>query len=59
MRQEKRPTGLGYIFPPPTASFPHLLTLTQKEKKLNSKVMITYKRPVTIEIKLTHYKGLV
>ena len=26
-------------------SFPHLLTLTQKEKKLNPKAMITYKRP--------------
>ena len=29
-------------------SFPHLLTLTQKEKKLNPKAMITYKRPTTI-----------
>ena len=31
--------------------FPHLLTLTQKEK-LNPKAMITYKRPVTIGQKL-------
>ena len=29
-------------------SLPHLLTLTQKEKKLNPKAMITYKRPTTI-----------
>jgi len=29
-------------------SFPHLLTLTQKGKKLNLKAMITYKRSTTI-----------
>ena len=29
-------------------SFPNLLTLTQKEKKLNPKAMITYKRPTKI-----------
>ena len=40
-------------------SFPHLLTLTQKEKKLNPKAMITYKRPTTIGQKLTNYKDLV
>jgi len=40
------------------ASFPHLLTLTQKEKKLNPKAMITYKRPTTIGQKLTNYKDL-
>jgi len=34
-------------------SFPHLLTLTQKEKKLKPKAMITYKRPTTIGQKLT------
>ena len=39
-------------------SFPHLLTLTQKEKKLNPKAMITYKRPTTIGQKLTNYKNL-
>ena len=39
-------------------SFPHLLTLTQKEKKLNLKAMITYKRPTTIGQKLTNYKDL-
>ena len=39
-------------------SFPHLLTLTQKEKKLNPKAMITYKRPTTIGQKLTNYKDL-
>ena len=39
-------------------SFPHLLTLTQKEKNLNPKVMITYKRPTTIGQKLTNYKDL-
>ena len=39
-------------------SFPHLLTLTQKEKKLNTKAMITYKRPTTIGQKLTNYKDL-
>ena len=38
--------------------FPHLLTLTQKEKKLNPKAMITYKRPTTIRQKLTNYKDL-
>ena len=39
-------------------SFPHLLTPTQKEKKLNPKAMITYKRPITIGQKLTNYKDL-
>jgi len=39
-------------------SFPHLLTLTQKEKKLNPKAMITFKRPTTIGQKLTNYKDL-
>jgi len=39
-------------------SFPHLLTLTQKEKKLNPKAMITYKRRTTIGQKLTNYKDL-
>ena len=39
-------------------SFPHLLTLTQKEKNLNLKAMITYKRPTTIGQKLTNYKDL-
>ena len=39
-------------------SFPHLLTLTQKEKKLNPKAMITYKRPTTIGQKLTNCKDL-
>jgi len=53
MQQERRPTGLGYIFSPN-----HLLTLTQKEKKLNPRAMITYKRPTTIGQKLTNYKDL-
>ena len=35
-------------------SFPHLLTLTQKEKTLKPKAMITYKRPT----KVTNYKDL-
>ena len=39
-------------------SFPHLLTLTQKEKKLNPKAMITCKRLTTIGQKLTNYKDL-
>ena len=39
-------------------SFPHLLTLTQKEKKVNPKAMLTYKRPTTIGQKLTNYKDL-
>jgi len=39
-------------------SFPHLLTKTQKEKKLNPKAMITCKRPTTIGPKLTNYKYL-
>ena len=39
-------------------SFPHLLTLTQKEKMLNPKAMITYKRPTTSGQKLTNYKDL-
>jgi len=41
-----------------TTSFPHLLTLTQKEKKLNPRAVITYKRPTTIGHKLTNYKDL-
>jgi len=39
-------------------SFLHLLTLTQKGKKLNPKAMITYKRPTAIGQKLTNYKHL-
>ena len=39
-------------------SFPHLLTLTQKEKKLNPKAKITYKRPTRIGQKPTNYKDL-
>ena len=38
-------------------SFPHLLTLTQKEKK-KPKAIITYKKPTTIGQKLTNYKDL-
>ena len=38
--------------------FPHLLTLTQKEKKLNPKAMITYKTPTTNGQKLTHHNNL-
>ena len=41
-----------------SAYSPHLLTLTQKEKKLNPKAMITCKRPTTIGQKLTNYKDL-
>jgi len=37
-------------------SFPHLLTLTQKEKKLNLNAMITYKGPTTSGQKLMNYK---
>jgi len=54
MRQERRPKVWA-------TSFPHLLTLTQKEKKekkLKPKAMITYKRPTTIGQKLTNYKDL-
>jgi len=39
-------------------SFPHLITLTKREKKLNPKAMITYKRPTTIGQLLTNYKHL-
>ena len=39
-------------------SFPHLITLTKREKNLNPKAMITYKRPTTIGQLLTHYKHL-
>jgi len=39
-------------------SFPHLLTLIQKEKKLNPKAINTYKRPTTIGQKLTNHKDL-
>ena len=39
-------------------SFPHLLTLTQKEKKLSPKAVITYKRPTTMGQKVTNYKDL-
>jgi len=35
-------------------SFHRLLTLTQKEKKLNPKAMITYNRPTTIGQKQTN-----
>ena len=38
--------------------FPHLLTLTQKEKKLNPTAVITYKRPTTIGQKLINCKDL-
>jgi len=51
MRQERRPTGLGYIFSPSAYS-------NTKEKKLNPKAMITHKRPTTIGQKLTNYKDL-
>jgi len=51
MRQERRPTGLGYIFSPSVYS-------NTKRKKLNPKAMITYKRPTTIGQKLTNYKDL-
>jgi len=39
-------------------SFPHLVTLTKKEKKLNPKAMITHKRPTAIGQTLTNYKDL-
>ena len=39
-------------------SFHNLLTLRQKEKKLNPKAMITYKRSTTIGQKLINYKDL-
>ena len=39
-------------------SFPHLITLTHREKNLNTKAMITYKRPTTIGQLLTSYKYL-
>ena len=41
-----------------TTSFPHLLTLTQKEKKLNPKAMTTNTIPTTSGQKLTNYKDL-
>ena len=49
MRQERRPTGLGYIFSPSAYS-------KTKRKKLNPKAIITYQRPTTIGQKLTNYK---
>jgi len=39
-------------------SFPNLKTLTKREKNLNPKAMITYKRPTTIGQLLTNYKHL-
>jgi len=39
-------------------SFPHLITLTEREKKLYPKAMMTYKRPTTIGQLLTNYKHL-
>ena len=39
-------------------SFTHLITLTKREKNLNPKAMITYKRPTTIGQLLTNYKHL-
>ena len=36
-------------------SFPNLITLTKREKNLNPKAMITYKRPTTIVQLLTNY----
>jgi len=39
-------------------SFPNLITLTKREKNLNPKAMITYKRPTTIGQLLTSYKHL-
>ena len=53
MRQERSTKFLDYA-----TFFPHLLTLTQKEKKSNPKAMITYKRSTTIWQKLTNYKDL-
>jgi len=40
-------------------SFSHLITITEKEKKLNPKAMITHKRPKTIGPIPTNYKHLV
>jgi len=40
------------------ASFPYLITLTEKEKMLNPKAMTTYIRPKTIGEILTNYKRL-
>jgi len=39
-------------------SFPHLITLTKREKNLNPKAMTTYKRPTIIGHLLTNYKHL-
>ena len=39
-------------------SFPILLRLTKKEKTLNNKAMITYKRPTTVGQRLTNYRSL-
>jgi len=39
-------------------SFPHLITLTEKEKNLNPKAVITYRRPKTLGKTLTNYKHL-
>jgi len=39
-------------------SFTNLITLTKREKNLNPKAMITYKRPTTIGQLLTNYKHL-
>jgi len=39
-------------------SFPHLITHAKREKNLNPKAMITYKRPTVIGQLLTNYKRL-
>jgi len=41
-----------------STSFPNLITLTKREKNLNPKAMITYKRPTTIGQLFTTYKHL-
>ena len=38
--------------------FPKLLKLSQKEKDLNPKAMITYKRPMTLAGYLTNYRTI-
>jgi len=50
MWQEPWPIGLRYIIPPPADSI--------KEKSLNTKAMITYKRRTTMGLQLTLYKNL-
>jgi hypothetical protein len=39
-------------------SFPRLLKLTTRERELNPKALITYKRPQTLSQQLTNYKAL-